>query len=102
MLFPKKLTYWSRPHQTLNSIIIIIFFFFGVPHLATNISLFSVNQDWVFTGIDPGMAFTLFPCSIWKRQDSNPQPIDCEPSLLRVGITCAPICICCLLQNSAL
>ena len=34
------------------------------------------------TGIDPGMAMTPFPCSIWKRQDSNPQPFDCETSSL--------------------
>ena len=53
-----------------------------MPHLATYISLFSVNQDWVFTGIDPGMAFTPFPCSIWKRRDSNLQPFGCEPSSL--------------------
>ena len=34
------------------------------------------------TGIDPGMALTPLPCSIWKRLDSNPQPFDCEPSSL--------------------
>ena len=51
--------------------------FFGVLHLATYISLF-----FVFTGIDPGMAFTPFPYSIWKRQDSNPRPFDREPSSL--------------------
>ena len=34
------------------------------------------------TGIDPSMALTPFPCSIWKRQDSNPRPYDCEFSLL--------------------
>ena len=62
--------------------LIIFNVFFGVPHLATYNSLFSVNQDWVFTGFDPGMALTQFPFSIWKRQDSNPQPSNCEPCLL--------------------
>ncbi len=56
--------------------------FFGVPHLATYISLFSVNQDWVFTGINPGMAFTPLPCIIWKRRDTDPRPFDRELSLL--------------------
>ena len=32
--------------------------------------------------IYPGMALTPFPCSIWKRRDSNPRPFDCETSLL--------------------
>ncbi len=32
--------------------------------------------------IDPGMAFNPFPSSIWIRQDSNPQPLNRESSLL--------------------
>ena len=34
------------------------------------------------TGIDPGMALTPFPCSIWKRQYSNPRPFNREHSSL--------------------
>ena len=67
--------------------------FFGVPHLATYISVFSLNQDWVLSGIDPGMAFTPFPCSIWKRRDSNPQPFDREPSSLTTTLSSHSIII---------
>ena len=53
--------------------------FFGVPYLSTFISLFSVNQDWCLQEL---IFFTPFPCSIWKRWDSNPLPFDREPSWL--------------------
>ena len=55
-------------------------YLFGVPHLATYISIFSLKQDWVFTGII--LAKTPFPISIWKRRDSNPRPFTCEPCSL--------------------
>jgi hypothetical protein len=44
--------------------------------------LFSINEPELGAGIDPGMAFSLFPSSIWIRQDLNPQPLDHESSLL--------------------
>ena len=57
-------------------------YFFGVPHLATYISLFSLlyERGLGVTGINPGMTFTSFPSSI--RQDSNPRPFDRESSSL--------------------
>ncbi len=45
-------------------------------------SYFSTNEPELGAGINPGMSFNPFPSSIWIRQDSNPQPIDCESSLL--------------------
>ena len=45
-----------------------MFCFFGVPHLATYISLFSYEPELSGTGIDPGMTFSSFPSSIgWIR-----------------------------------
>jgi hypothetical protein len=43
-----------------------------------------------YPGIDPGMAFNPFPSSIWIRQDSNPQPLDCESSLLTTRLDLRP------------
>jgi hypothetical protein len=60
-------------------------FFIGLPHLATYIFLiFSMNEPELGAGIDSGMAFNPFPSSILDktRQDSNPQPLDRESSLL--------------------
>jgi hypothetical protein len=47
-------------------------------------SYFSTNEPELGAGIDPGMAFNPFPSSILDkmRQDSNPQPLDCELSPL--------------------
>ncbi len=45
-------------------------------------SYFSMNEPELGAGIDPGMAFNPCPSSMWLRQDSNPQPLDCESSLL--------------------
>jgi hypothetical protein len=36
-----------------------MFFFVGLPHLATYIFLFSMNKPELGAGIDPGMAFIL-------------------------------------------
>ncbi len=41
-----------------------------------------MNEPELGAEIDPGMAFEPFPSSIWIRQDSNPQPLDRESSLL--------------------
>ena len=56
--------------------------FFGVPHLATCISFFSLLYEpgLGVSGIDPGMTFTSFPSCI--GQDSNPRPFDRESCLL--------------------
>ena len=57
--------------------------FFGVPHLATCICLFSVSEPGLgVKGIHPGMDLTPFPCIIWNGRDSNPQPFGGEPSSL--------------------
>ena len=68
---------WTLESQTfLKSV-------FGLRHLATYISLFSVLEPGLgVIGIDPVMVLTPFPCSIWKRRDLNPRPFGCEPSLL--------------------
>ncbi len=57
-----------------------MFFFVGLPHLATNI--FLLNEPELGAGIDPGMAFNPFPSSIWIRRDLNPQLLDRESSSL--------------------
>ncbi len=62
-----------------------MFFFVGLPHLATYIFLiFSMNEPDLGAGIDPGMAFNPFQSSILDktRRDSNPQPLDHELSPL--------------------
>ncbi len=41
-----------------------------------------MNDPEFGAGIDPGMDFNPFPSSIWIRRDSNPQPLNCESSLL--------------------
>ncbi len=41
-----------------------------------------MNEPELGAGIDPGIAFNPFPSSILIRQDSNPQPLDHESSLL--------------------
>ncbi len=38
-----------------------------------------INQNWVQELI---LTFNPFPSGIWIRQDSNPQPLDCESSSL--------------------
>jgi hypothetical protein len=61
------------PFSWLNYVFLI---FFGVPHLATYLSLFSIEPE-LGTEIDPGMVMTPFPSSILveTRQDLNPQPM---------------------------
>jgi hypothetical protein len=39
-------------------------FFVGLPHLAAYILWFSMNEPELGEGINPGMAFNLFPSSI--------------------------------------
>ncbi len=39
-----------------------------------------MNEPELGEEIDPGIAFNPFPSSFWIRQDSNPQPLDCESS----------------------
>jgi hypothetical protein len=41
-----------------------------------------MNEPELGAGIDPSMSFSPFTSSIWIRQDSNPQPLDRESSLL--------------------
>jgi hypothetical protein len=43
-----------------------------------------MNEPELGAGINPGMALNPFPSSILDktRQDSNPQPLDCEWSPL--------------------
>jgi hypothetical protein len=55
-----------------------------LPHLATYIFVFFVNEPELGAGIDLGMAFNPFPSSILvkTRQNSNSQPLDNESSLL--------------------
>ncbi len=45
-------------------------------------SYFSLNEPELGAGINAGMAFNQFSSSIWIRQDSNPQPLDCESNSL--------------------
>ncbi len=49
-------------------------------------SYFSINEPKLGAGIDPGLAFNPFPSSILNkmRQDLNPQPLDCELSLITI------------------
>jgi hypothetical protein len=41
-----------------------------------------MNEPELGAEINPGMALKPFSSSIWIRQDSNPQPSDCESSLM--------------------
>jgi hypothetical protein len=60
-----------------------MFFFVGYLTIWLPIfSYFSMNEPELGAEIDPGMAFYSFPSNIWIRQDSNPQPLNCESSLL--------------------
>jgi hypothetical protein len=50
-------------------------FFVDLPHFGyLYFSYFSMNEPELGAGIDPGMAFNPFPCSILvkTRRDSNP------------------------------
>ncbi len=62
--------------------IILSFFCWFCPIWIPIFSYFSMNKPELGAEINPGMAFNPFPSSIWIRQDSNPQPLDCESSLL--------------------
>ncbi len=54
--------------------------FWCAPYLAACIFLFFYNEPELGVGIDPRMALTPLPSSIGGG--SNPQPSDCEPSVL--------------------
>ncbi len=41
-----------------------------------------MNEPESGAGIDPSMAMTHLHIVFWIRQDSNPQPCDCESSSL--------------------
>jgi hypothetical protein len=41
-----------------------------------------MNEPELGAGINPGMALNPILSGIWIRRDSNPQPLDCESSLL--------------------
>jgi hypothetical protein len=82
-----KLIFSSLDGKTVRDYKIIFFqrylnviIFFGVPHLATCISLIFNNEPELGAEIDPCMALTPLPSSIgWGL---NPQPSDREPSAL--------------------
>ncbi len=70
---------------------IYYYFFVGLPHLATYIFYFSMNEPELGAGIDPGMAFNQFPSWIWIRRDSNSQPLDRESSSLTTRLNLHPL-----------
>jgi len=70
----------NNPLMIQNVYIFFYKCFFGVPHLATCISLIFYNEPELGAEINPGMALTPLLYSIgWG---SNPRPSDREPSAL--------------------
>ncbi len=84
-----------------NRIFFFKFFLSVCPIWLPIFSYFSMNEPELGAGIDPGMAFNPFPSSVRIRQGSNPQPLNCEFSLLttrpdlcpnRIFLTNVPNC----------
>ncbi len=63
-----------------------VFFCRFAPFSYLYFSYFSINEPELGAGIDPAVAFNPFPSSILNktRQESNPQPLDCEMSPLTI------------------
>jgi len=87
---------------TKNKLVLIEFFlnfFWRAPFgYLYYLSFQSFNEPGLGAWIDPGMALTPFPSSIgW---DLNPQPSNCESSLLSTRPDFRPTCPNCIRSNS--
>ena len=71
---------WAKKNRFL-----FLMFFWCAPFAYLYFSFFC--GIGCFTGIDPGMALTPFPCSLRKRRDLDPRPFDWEPSSLTTRYT---------------
>ncbi len=70
-----------------------MFFCWFAPFGYLYFSYFSINEPELGAEINPGMAFDPFQSSNWIRRDSNPQPLDCESSLLTTRPDLHPVII---------